>query len=642
MKIKRISLNKVRSFDKSVSVDFDENVSTFSLSGKNGAGKSTILKSIWLAQKLHFCSLVGGSELEEAKEEAHRFLISNDSSISLQIVDQGDTADITLSIVNGMVSVKYSNEPLVKKHWNLENPSNLILFVDASKGFSEATLKFDEINILGNNKSNLTLEAVTRPESLFFGIYRQLVKDYVHGRLIPSKPDRLLYFRVASRMFTTLIPSVELKNFSGNHRPGEFVLLGKANADKRKPLYDVREFSSGEKALLSTLAFLCISKSVCALIIDEPENHFHESLLLEFISTLNNLCEQGGVLKWASHAQADIKDEWLEQEYKGHNLNQLIVSTHSKSLIYKIFSMGQNFVISDSDSILPIAYEDAETDLRKIGLSTIQSQVLLVEGVDDNEALEYISKGKNIIIKPLNGSSAVTDTFRRVCELRHHLHDARFVFLVDSDNKPDAFFDKLRSFDPSFFDDCFVKLSKHEFENYLLDPAIFVAVSAAYLSLSTDGQEAPSEDAVRGQMVELAKESLPQVYKKELSLSFQHVISNHFSRLIWGNKNFDWSRTDVVNQQILDYVLTDGHATDLKDALHSAAASTFELYKRAEDQVLIDRCDGKQVFSRVADFYAKQCGVDGKIFKKAIYKEAQSNIDSSVGELTQRILAKFR
>ncbi|XQW88218.1 hypothetical protein ACOYXV_17930 [Aeromonas veronii] len=144
-------------------------------------------------------------------------------------------------------------------------------------------------------------------------------------------------------MFTSLIPNVEIKNFSGNHKPGEFVLLGKANTDKRKPLYDVREFSSGEKALLSTLSFLCISNSVSSIFIDEPENHFHEGLLLEFIALLYKLCDENGIISWFdSQLDSSIKREWLEKDYKNYKINQVVLSTHSKTLIYKIFSMGVN------------------------------------------------------------------------------------------------------------------------------------------------------------------------------------------------------------------------------------------------------------------------------------------------------------
>lgn len=644
MRIKSIELQKVKSFDNFISIPFDEKISLFALSGKNGAGKSTILKAAWLVQKAHFCRLMNNpNEHEKFHAEASRFLNGPDSFIKIVIANDAEVASIRLAKKLGEVDVVYENPDLIHKYWSLSEPTNLILFVDASKGFSEDTLKFDEINIAKNNKHDLALEAILRPEALFSGIYRQLVKDHVHGRLIPSKPDRLLYFRVAANMFTTLIPTVELKNFSGNHKPGEFVLLGKANIDKRKPLYDVREFSSGEKALLSTLAFLCISKSVSALIIDEPENHFHESLLLEFISILNNLCDQGGVLKWVTNKSALdptlFKSEWIEKEYKDHNLSQIIISTHSKSLIYKVFSMGQNFIVADN--VTPIAYEDAEKELRKLGLSSIYNKIILVEGVGDHEALEYAVEGKNIGIKALNGSLGVAETFKRIAELKEYIQDSEFAFLVDSDNKPSDYFEKIREIDEEFYDKSFVKLARHEFENYLLDPKVISEVSEKYMSIAGIVSEKLSLNEVEEKIVEFARESLPQVYKKELSLSFQQAISTHFSNLIWGNKIFDWTELPKIKAQISSDVLSVDHMNLLQVNLEKSASDMFDAYGVALNQTLIDRCDGKQVLGRVSSYYAKISGVDNKIFKKALYKHAFTSKDSQVHFLVKKILKCF-
>ncbi|WP_150141586.1 AAA family ATPase, partial [Candidatus Enterovibrio escicola] len=538
MKIKKIQLNNIKSFDSAIECEFDENTFVYSISGRNGAGKSTILKSAYLIQKAYFCKLLGDQFWEDFKTEANRFLNTSDSYINLSMFEGDEEVTLTLFLDKKKIKLDCNNDDFIKRYWNLKSPENLILYIDASKGFSEETLQFNELNIADNSKIDLAIEAVLRPEQLFSGIYRQLVKDHVHGRLIPSKPDRLLYFRVASRMFTSLIPNVELKNFSGKHKEGEFVLLGKANIDRRKPLYDVREFSSGEKALLSTLSFLCISKSVCALFIDEPENHFHENLLLEFISLLYALCENGGLLGWANNENKsggglNLKEEWLEKEYKDHQLNQVILSTHSKTLIYKIFTMGKNFIVSDK--VKEINYDDAENDLRELGLSTIHSKVLLVEGTGDHESLEYILKGKNINIRPLGGSKEVIETFKKLAAIKEHIRDMQFVFLVDSDNKPDEYFDKIRDSDVNFYDQSFIKLSKHEFENYLLDEELFCEVVNNYINYSGEEDKQVSTQDIKLKFKEFADSSLPQVYKKETSLVLNHKIESFFANKLWGN-----------------------------------------------------------------------------------------------------------
>ena len=91
--------------------------------------------------------------------------------------------------------------------------------MDASKGFSEVTLSYADLNIARNNRAHVAMQAILRPEDLFSGIYQQLVRDYVHSRLVPSKPDRLLYLQVAKAMFAKLLPGVQVSNFSGKHHP---------------------------------------------------------------------------------------------------------------------------------------------------------------------------------------------------------------------------------------------------------------------------------------------------------------------------------------------------------------------------------------------------------------------------------------
>lgn len=644
MKIKKIQLNNVKSFESVIECDFDENTPIFSISGRNGAGKSTILKAAYLIQKAYFSKLLGQEYWDEFDKEIRRFLNSADSYISLTMLEDKDEVTLTLLIEKQKIKLDCNNNEFLKKYWNLKSPENLILYIDASKGFSEKTLQFNELNISDNSKVDLAIEAVLRPEQLFSGIYRQLVKDHVHGRLIPSKPDRLLYFRVASKMFTTLIPNVELKNFSGKHKEGEFVLLGKANADKRKPLYDVREFSSGEKALLSTLSFLCISKSVCALFIDEPENHFHENLLLEFISLLYALCENGGLLGWAtkenkSGGSLNLKEEWIEKEYRDHQLNQVIFSTHSKTLIYKIFTMGKNFIVSDG--VKEINYEDAENDLRELGLSTIHSKVLLVEGTGDHESLESILQGKNINIKPLGGSKEVIETFKKLAAVKKHIRDMKFVFLVDSDNKPDEYFNKIRGLDPIFYDESFIKLSKHEFENYLLDENVFKTVVNHYVSFSGEHEKQLSIQDIKEKMKEFAISSLPQVYKKETSLALNHKIETFFSNKLWGNKSFEWDNKDNIVTQINDNVLDIKSIQSLASELKASISSVFEMYEVDNYNTLINRCDGKQVFGKAAGYFANHSGVENKVFKKAIYRNAVISDDSELTLLVKDILRRF-
>jgi len=643
MRIKSIKLRNVKSFDGTVTAAFNENTKLFAFSGTNGAGKSTLLRMAWLIQKAHFIELDGSNALKDPFiGEVLRYLTAKDSRAELTLDIAGTGTSIWLERADNTYTIHYSDKEAITSHWNLKTPNNLILYVDASKGFSETTLSFDELSIARNDRHEIQREAIYHPEQLFSGIYRQLVKDYIHDRLIPSKPDRLLYYHVASKLFTKLIPGIELKNFSGNHKPGEFVLLGKAGGDKHRPLYDVREFSSGEKALLSTLAFLCISKSVSALIIDEPENHFHESLLLEFMSVLHRLTEKGGIHSWiAAEAPASgkkINMDWVEEGYKEHNLEQVIVSTHSKSLIYKFFSIGKNFVVSNG--IKEMVYEKAESQLRELGLSTTFSKVILVEGDGDNAALEALVKGKNVKIKPLDGSRSVLETFKRLAEIKEHVHECRFVFLVDSDNKPPQFLSDLRAANEDFYDESFVSLDVHEFENLFLEESLFKQVIDAFNGLKGKEGTGPSVADVKKKLVEIAKTSLPQVYKKELSLAFQQVVANHFAGLVWGKKSFVWDNPTAVSGQIAS-TLTQQTALALNQNLISASTDVFNRYASIDEQILLDRCDGKQVLGKACSHFGKLVGAESKAFKEALYHAALSTKGSKVEKVASELLSRL-
>ncbi|UKA00486.1 AAA family ATPase [Photobacterium damselae subsp. damselae] len=589
-------------------------------------------------QKAHFSKLLGGSELFEFKEEALRYLVSDDSYITLKMKEGEQSSILKLSIENGAVELHCDNENFINQHWNLESPKNLILYIDASKVFLEDTLSFNDLNISGNTSSDITLEVVLRPDELFSGIYRQIVKDHVHERVIPSKPNRLLYYRVATELFKHLVPSINLARISGNHTEGEFVILGKSG-QKSKTLYDVREFSSGEKTLFSTLAFLCISKSVCALFIDEPENHFHETLLLEFIAMLHSLCESGGLLEWVKNGDNKIKTEWLEKEYTDHKLGQVVLTTHSKTLIYKIFTLGKNYIVDGV--IKEIVYENAENDLREFGLSTIQNQIIFVEGKGDQELLQYIIEKKNILVKPLGSSNEVIETFKKLVSIKSQIRDMEFVFLVDSDNKPEEYFSNLRSLDADFYDKSFIKLNKHEIENYLLDSKVVATTVNIYAGISDDNDKMTDVNEVEEIIFKFARESLPTVYKKETALVLNREVEKIFSEKMWGNKGFDWSSKEVISHQIESNVFDSESVSNMVNALTNSVEQVFNSYKESDQQVLLNRCDGKQVFGKLSAHYSDQLNIKSKVFKKAIYVQASKDPNSEISKLVNEILSRF-
>lgn len=664
MKIKKISLQNIKSFSEEITAEFGGDAIN-ALSGVNGAGKSTLLKMIWLVQKAHyvFQQFTEHRHMQELQGELVRFLVRKNSFFALTVVFEEQEVELTLSRSKDepYVALTYSNEELANKMWSPTSPKNLILFVDASKEFSEETLAFDEIDIAGNDQTSLLMTVILNPSRLFSGIYRQLVKDWAHARLIPGKPDRLFYFQVAARLFNLLIPKVVLSNFSGSYKPREFVLLGKSLQAGASPLYDVREFSSGEKALLSTLTFLCLSKSVSVFLIDEPENHFHESLLLQFVSLLNELCQDDGFVNVVakipdpkrsrtSKAKVAKSSEGVEpgrhldklqlkSAYGGTALSQVILSTHSKSLIYKVFTLGQNYLVERS--VDKLEYADAESTLREIGLSTTYSKVLLVEGIGDNEALESLFASDNIKVKSMDGSTAVVDSFKRLAALEDHIHESRFVFLVDSDNKPENYFTKLESSYPSFYKKTFIKLPAHELENLFLDANLFVEIISAYSNLVGHDSKKFTLPYVNSVIEDCARSSLPTVYKKEISLQFMQNVERHFAKLIWGNNKFTWSDSASIESQIKTG-LTAATNDTLNAELIKKSTEVFERYKMISGDDLVKRCDGKQTLGLVCHRLGKESHMGSNELKKALYKHARENNGSSIGGLVADIRARLK
>ncbi|MBX2831618.1 MAG: AAA family ATPase [Rhodospirillales bacterium] len=507
-------------------------------------------------------------------------------------------------------------------------------------------MTFSDVSIDSNSISDLYYYVIMKPERLFSGIYRQLVTDYVHDRLIPSKPDRLLYLKVVSEIFSQLNPNVAIKNFSGKHKTGEFVLLGANVQGRRKPLFDVREFSSGEKALLSTIGFLCIARSVSALIIDEPENHFHEGLLLQLVEVLSALCDQGGLLGWIEKAYEknqfqDVKRDWLQKEYQNHKLNQVILSTHSKSLIYKTFSLGRNYVVEGG--VRSLVSEGAEKELRKIGLSAVNNQVLLVEGSGDIEALEYFFKGRNVAIKDLGGAEGVIDTFKRVSRVKGDFKEATFVFVVDSDNKLDEFFEKIRKVDPDYYDSVFLKMKRHEIENYLIDPNVISEVLKRLAEgLGVSDVEGVEVGDVEEKALFFAKESMPIVYRKEITSTFRYKINDYFSEKIWSKRSkLDWSNIEVVKNLLSEDAFFLANVEELFQELQMLAEDIIKENESVSSGRLLEICDGKIVFNQLTAAYGKLLGVNAEHIKRLIYKRAFADSDSALYSLAKDISEKF-
>ena len=338
--------------------------------------------------------------------------------------------------------------------WNLSSPKDIIIYIDSNKSFKEEDISYDNISISEQNDySSLLLNTIINPERIFANIYSGLIRDYIRERLVPAKPRKDLYFLITKVLLKELMPNIHLSNFSGLQFDKQFVLLGKSTSGKYSSYYDIRNFSSGEKVLFYLLLFITYVQEIGMLIIDEPENHFHEDLLVRFIKMLTEMAYSTNfssfINKLASKTQLSLPIE-AAKVYKNYALSQVFLLTHSKNIIYNNLSNGSNYYIDNS--FKKIEYQESEKILREIGISSIYSKVLFVEGSTETDFFDIFFNDFNIKIHPLNGCEQVIETYKKVKSIKDFLYDTHFCFLIDLDTRSDDDIKKLRIEDATYFD----------------------------------------------------------------------------------------------------------------------------------------------------------------------------------------------
>ncbi|XQW88217.1 AAA family ATPase [Aeromonas veronii] len=167
-KVKRIELQNVKSFDGKVSCELNDSATVISFSGRNGSGKSTLLKAAYLVQKGFFSVSLGENHKRMFNQDAERFLNADGSFVKVTIDVAGEDVSVEVIKKGDEILVECSDRDVLTTHWNIFEPKNIFLYVDASKGFSEETLLFDEIDISKNSKLELTLLAIFKSREIIF------------------------------------------------------------------------------------------------------------------------------------------------------------------------------------------------------------------------------------------------------------------------------------------------------------------------------------------------------------------------------------------------------------------------------------------------------------------------------------------
>lgn len=382
------------------------------------------------------------------------------------------------------------------------------------------------------------------------------------------------------------------------------------------------------------------------LIIDEPENHFHEDLLVKFIGMLseitrvenyaNYIINNDNTLSADSKKASEVRE--IKKQYQDYYLSQVFLLTHSKNIIYNNFSNDTNYYVSNA--LIQIKRSETENTLREIGISSVYSRILFVEGESDNEFLELFFNEHNIKIHPLSGCGQVIDTYRKILPIKMHIRDTFFVFLIDKDTRTTEEILQIRSQDPIYFDSHFCALEKHEFENYLLDPNIFKEIIERHRNSFAGIIDTVSVEDIEKQIFRIANENKPEVIKKALKkLNEQSIsklkevfikkeieISSLSSYMVFLESKFQATNTNTY----LKNMFIENFQTCTKDYEES-------IWRESWQQL----CDGKIVLAQTTSYYARHLGIKSNLLKQQIKSIVHEKRNFEVNKLIENLLEMF-
>lgn len=655
MKIKTLELYSVKNFLTSSSFDFTDTNKINTISGKNGTGKTTIFKSILLCQQAYFASLIQDIDLIKKISNDLKSYFNNKNSyikLTFEFINESkpEYSSIKLYSENYSTddihwSLEIENNDAIKKSWNLEAPKDLIVYVDSDKHFIEQDIKHENISIKDETfYTNFLIDSILFPERLFSNIYQRLINDYIRERLIPAKPRKDIYFIISKILLKELLPKIELSKFTGLDYKEQFVLIGKASSEKQVSYYDIRNFSSGEKNLFYLLLFINYVKQIGVLIIDEPENHFHEDLLIKFIKLLNDITNVNYVnyISQKGKKHKILKDENIKgfkdnliKSYSKFSINQIFLLTHSKNLIYNNFSNGCNFYITDRLNSIPL--DNYESVLREIGISSVYSKVLFVEGKSDSLMLDSFFNEFNIKVHPLGNCDIIIDTFRRIQKIKEFIRESQFCFLIDKDTRETEEIKRLRGTDSEFFDSSFIVLDRHEFENYLLEPSIYSKIIQKHQSINPTIFDL-SISEIEAQIFQIASEDMPALHRKFINYENGFVIDKlkeviRKRDLPTDKASYNDFINNSLNQEAID---------NLKVSLIKSFEKSIKTYdaKTWKDE-WISLCDGKRTFSKVINKFSRHLGIDDNRLRTEVQLIIKNDRSFQVNTIITNIIKKY-
>lgn len=635
MKIQSIYLENIKKFNqKGMIFNFADHKNIHTISGVNGSGKTAIFKSLQLFQKIFFYEQLDNPTVNYLKlhqnilQDIYSLLSSSSAIIDIVFKDEvNNKFGVKLSIeihenifIHKFKDVASESTNSLLKYWNIKDPKNIIAFIDAGKSFSDFGVPIEQINLTSRSQKNkdFILNCIFFPEKTLQGIYRKTILDHIQYRLDPSRTYE--YFRQANLAIKKISPNIEVKNISATKVDGHIVMLGKTSEDT--PFFDVKDFSAGERALYLTLLFIFYLPSIGILIIDEPENHLHESLLREFYDFLKDR------LKIANDSDAN-KNELNKEK---NSLRQIFLTTHSKSLIYQNINQGECLIIK-KDSTISLEDSSIERELRASGVSTVFSRTLFLEGTDDKSLLNAILENSGINLIVAKSCKEVIDYFKKISTIKNNVLGAAFCFAIDSDNRTKEDIEIIRKYDSDFFDNSFIVLEKHELENYLIDKELIInALNPILHSMKLENLNDSKITKIFSKCSQSLKDQSKAKYiASGLQIKIKHEISDPITN------------TRIIQTKSIEKIIKENITESLTNNLIEEGEN---LHKYFEDQWKTNwenLIDGKAFLSKIISELSKECAnINQDVIKNNIISELQQNSDKyKAGQLISQIKNKF-
>lgn len=628
MRILSVLLENIKKFNKKESIfNFGLHHQIHTISGVNGSGKTAIFKAVQVFQKLFFFQQLTPSNYTQHADLTQRLK----NEVSQLISGHNAIIDIVFHLAGeGKHGIKLQfndlNDELewfdfyemsegalsfLQQYWNISDPKYLIAFIDAGKSFSDFGVDLNNISLLSRKEKEreFTLECIFDSERTLQAIYKRTVIDHIQYRLDPSRSYE--YFRHANRAIRNISPNIEVKNISATKVDGQIVMLGKTS--DASALFDVKDFSAGERSLYLTILFLFYFPNVGILIIDEPENHLHESLLRKFYDFLKDLIEVGGTANWLT-AQDKDKDNFKISS-KDHSLSQIFLTTHSKALIYQNMNQGECLILT-GDGTNTLVDANVEVELRAAGISTIFSRTLFVEGATDKSLFNDMLGATGITITSADSCKEVIEFFKKISKIKEKVHGAAFCFIIDKDNRSNDDIKCIRDMDPMFFDDSFIVLEKHEMENYLIDDVLISdALNPALLALGKPTLQATKvKDIFKSEATSLKQQSKA----KYIASALKFILKNDVVDELSNTRNLLNQKTSTLVKSVLTAALV--------ESIASKADSLDVQFENDWEENWVDLVDGKAFVAKVLTKLSKECaGIDAATIRANIIQQLLRN-----------------